>query len=810
MNRRRNGNWISMRIDNQLVQVQAGSTILQAAQRHGIYIPTLCAHKDLAPFGGCRLCVVEVDGLRGFPTACTTPVEQGMVVRTHTVQLQQMRTEILRLILSEHPASCLVCEEQEECREYMYTIRKVGVTTGCRFCPNDARCELQDVVRYLGVRDIGYPVYYRGLRVEKEDPFYDRDYNLCILCGRCIRVCQDVRLANTLSFKQRGRQTVVGPAFERTHLEAGCEFCGACVEVCPTGALAEKARKWVGKAERTVATTCALCGLGCRLQLEVRGTEVIGSLPGEDVAVNAGQLCVKGRFCITELVNTPWRARVPLVRRDGAYVEADWSQALREAGDRLAACHPEEFGMLISANATTEELYVAHKFAVQVMHSPQVTTSASLFYGDLLPAYVRLFEHAVPLAALRKAGVILCVFMDSRFAMSVVGVELRRAQRRGAHLLTLHPAEHNLAWVAELWLQPEPGREACWLRDLAHLLRAEVEPAQVGTGLSEGLRQAARLLAAGRNPVIVLGPDSLTNAKAQEIVAAVEELTRASGAGLLPLPVYNNFLGAMLIQGLGAQAQVASTNWLSWPAAPGKRLKVLYLVGETVRDPHLWADYVICQHWWQPGGGQGVDVVLPAAAFSEMDGTFVNGEGRLRAVRQAVAPPGGALAGWQIIARLAQQMGAPGFDYSTVRQVQEELRAFWAQKGIAAPGERAQRWGWSRLAPAPTAPLPAQQNSFAAYVHLSPHTYGGYLLSDFVQGAGTVFPPPQAVFHPEDAAAFGISAGQEVELVGDGLRWVGKAAVCTGQPRGYASVGVRGGTLGQRLYVLVSVRVSHG
>ena len=168
----------------------------------------------------------------------------GIKIRTHTAQVQAERKEILQLILSEHTSSCLICEESDQCRESMVTIKKAGVTTGCRYCPNDSDCELQEVVEYLKIDDIGYPVYYRNLPVEKFDPFYDRDYNLCILCGRCIRMCQEIRTANTLAFKQRGRYTTIGPAFHRTHLEAGCEFCGSCVSACPTGALSEKTRKW--------------------------------------------------------------------------------------------------------------------------------------------------------------------------------------------------------------------------------------------------------------------------------------------------------------------------------------------------------------------------------------------------------------------------------------------------------------------------------------------------------------------------------------------------------------------------------------
>jgi len=294
---------VTLTIDNTVVTAERGLTILEVARQNNISIPTLCYHKDLSPHGGCRMCIVEVEGLRSFPTACTTPADDGMIVRTQTAQLREMRMDILQLFLSEHTSSCLVCEEKAGCREYMSTIRKSGVTTGCRYCPKDGQCELQALAEEMGVTEIRYPISYRGLRVETEDPFYDRDYNLCILCGRCVRMCQEIRIANVLAYKHRGRNTVIGPAFDRTHLEAGCEFCGACVAVCPTGSLREKVREWEGKPEREETSTCSFCGVGCQVRLLIKGNRVIGSLPAQDPLVNNGQLCVKGRFCNTELVN---------------------------------------------------------------------------------------------------------------------------------------------------------------------------------------------------------------------------------------------------------------------------------------------------------------------------------------------------------------------------------------------------------------------------------------------------------------------------------------------------------------------------
>jgi predicted molibdopterin-dependent oxidoreductase YjgC len=302
---------VSVTIDNKQVEVRPNSTILQAARDNNIYIPSMCTLEHLPSYGACRLCIVEVDGLRGFPTSCTTPAEAGMVIRTDTAEIKGLRQEILKLLLSEHPASCLFCDEHDECKKYMGTIRKVGVTTGCRYCPNDTCCELQEIVDKVGLTETSYPVYYRGFPVEKYDPFYDRDYNLCILCGRCVRVCNSVRLNGTLAFKQRGKLTTIGPAFDRTHLEAGCEFCGACVTVCPTGALSTKASKWYGMPDAKVATTCTFCSSGCRLMLHVKNDEVIDALPDYDSVVDQGLICVKGRFAVPEYVNSPQRFTVP-------------------------------------------------------------------------------------------------------------------------------------------------------------------------------------------------------------------------------------------------------------------------------------------------------------------------------------------------------------------------------------------------------------------------------------------------------------------------------------------------------------------
>jgi len=221
-------------IDGKSIETDSKRTILDIARDNGISIPSLCDHPELIPFTGCRLCLVQIEGKRGFLPACSTEPEEGMKVKTQTPKLRRLRKQILELILSEHPNACLICQEKENCDEMKSTIRKVGEATGCVLCPNNGRCQLQDVVEEIGIERVHFPSVYKNLEVQRGDPFFDRNFNLCILCGRCVRICREVRGLSTLTFIQRGPETVVGTALDRSLRDSNCQFCGACVDVCPT------------------------------------------------------------------------------------------------------------------------------------------------------------------------------------------------------------------------------------------------------------------------------------------------------------------------------------------------------------------------------------------------------------------------------------------------------------------------------------------------------------------------------------------------------------------------------------------------
>lgn len=296
-------NKITLSIDGKKVETEIGATILDAACKAGIEIPTLCTHAELEPYGACRMCVVEIKGMRGYPTSCTTPAEEGMVVETKSPGVIELRKNILKLLLSGHTSPCIVCLHKKDCEKYRPNPAKSGKTVRCESCSNREPCELRKLAEEYKVDDLELPIIYRNLPLERIDPFMDRDYNLCILCGRCVRICKKIHDKGTIDFINRGKDVRIGTAFLRNYVEAGCRFCGACIDICPTGALSDRSAKWHGEADRTEETICDICPAGCPVRLKMKNGSVIGA---ESTAfTDKSRLCAIGRFILPEIYEEP-------------------------------------------------------------------------------------------------------------------------------------------------------------------------------------------------------------------------------------------------------------------------------------------------------------------------------------------------------------------------------------------------------------------------------------------------------------------------------------------------------------------------
>ena len=386
-------------INNQTVTARANESVLQCALRHNISIPHLCTHPSLPAFGACRMCVVEIDGMRGFPASCTTPAAAGMVVRTETTALKDLRRGILELILLEHPSTCLVCEKHELCDRFRPSANKAGRTTGCHTCNNKESCEVRDLSVELNLTELPVPPLYRNLPLERSDPFIDRDLNLCILCGRCVRICKAHHGQSTIDFVGRGSHTHIGEAFGRSLTEAGCRFCGSCIDVCPTGSLADRYGKWYGAPDGFTATTCTLCDAACAVTVHSNSRRRAVMARG----ISTRQpICVLGRFAIPEFLNGTARLTAPQVRVGERLREVPWPKALAQAAERLQPYVGAGFALVCDATSTIEDRHVFQRFTYEVMQSPH--------YIEIQPDARGISRHVLPDAV--RATLLTGQFVD--------------------------------------------------------------------------------------------------------------------------------------------------------------------------------------------------------------------------------------------------------------------------------------------------------------------------------------------------------------------------------------------------------------
>ncbi len=334
-------NRITITIDGVEHSARPDATVLEACREAGAHIPTLCHDPRLKPFGGCRMCIVRIEGLRGFPASCTTAACDGMVVTTTDAEIFELRKSVVELLLSDHKVECLTCE-----------------STG--------RCGLQNAAYEHGIEMMSFAGEKHHVVADDDNPLIERDYAKCISCGRCVRICHEVQGCDVYGFTGRGFEALPDTPFGVSLLDAGCEFCGQCVSTCPTGALTDKPSRFKGRDWEVtwVRSTCGYCGVGCTIEYAKRGDRIVGTRAPLDAGPNFGNLCAKGRYGWSFAGHAD-RLTTPLVRRDGDLVEATWDEALALVAEKLAEVRdtagPHAVGALASAKCTNEENYLFQK-----------------------------------------------------------------------------------------------------------------------------------------------------------------------------------------------------------------------------------------------------------------------------------------------------------------------------------------------------------------------------------------------------------------------------------------------------------------
>ena len=654
---------VSVTIDGHPIEAGEGDTILDAAGHADIFIPTLCNHRDLPAFGGCRMCLVKVEGMRSYVPACSTPIRDGMVVSSDVEELNRLRRNILELMLSEHPSGCIVCGDRDMCFEYHRAPSKAGRSTGCRFCPQKEECDLYDIAAYLGIEDIRLPIEYREREVRRDDPFIERDYNLCILCGRCVRVCDEIRGVHAVDFVNRGHETTIGTAFQAPLLDSGCIFCGACIDVCPTGALSEKRMKWGGTPERAVTTTCLLCPAGCHIEVDVKRDRIMNIHAAEEAGTT--QLCVKGRFTLPALMQHHERLSRPMVR-DGVLRAANWEDAIGAAADLLQKYEPDEVGFITSPAMTNEGAYMLQKVAHSIGcdNIGIASSMASSVAAALSPEWRVGSRDDVAIA-----DVVWLVGIDMRITMPVLAVSVYEAKKHGADVMLVDSSDAEMPRFVDRHVSPASYRD--FFENVKAVLSGQGSDDDTAMDIAEHVRD--------RQVAIMFG-SGIMNDNGVETVATLADIASLGNGVLLPGWDGGNVQGLLE---LGCLPEKDGCN----PLRDMTGLKALYLT-QPIPDIPENIEAVILQDVYTSDMLDRADVVLPAASFTEEAGTMLALDGSLRELRPCTTLAGQSRRDWAILAGLGTALHLKGVDYTSVDAVTQDAR-----EHITARREQAEQQG---------------------------------------------------------------------------------------------------------------------
>src|SRR5471030_876490 len=562
---------VKLEIDGINVTVPAGTMIMRAAAEAGVNVPKLCATDSLDPFGSCRLCLVEIDGKRGTPASCTTPVANGMVVRTQTERLKRLRKGVMELYISDHPLDCLTCSANGD-------------------------CELQDMAGAVGLREVRYGYDGANHLKDKKDesnPYFTYDPSKCIVCNRCVRACEETQGTFALTISGRGFESRVSPGMDEPFMESECVSCGACVSACPTATLQEKTIINLGMPTKSVTTTCAYCGVGCGFKAEVKGTEVIRMTPWKDGKANEGHSCVKGRFAWGYATHKD-RVTKPMIRAriTDPWREVSWDEAVAHAASEFkrlqASFGRDSIGGITSSRCTNEETYLVQKLVRAAFGNNNVDTCARVCHsptGYGLKTTLGESAGTQDFDSVMKSDVIMVIGANPTDGHPVFASQMKRRLRQGAKLIIADPRRIDLVRTphieAEQHLKLRPGTNVALINSLAHVVvteglvkedfvreRCEIESfdkwrhfvaeprnspeaMEAISGVpAASVRAAARLYATAGNGAIYYGLGVTEHSQGSTMVMGIANLAMATGnigrrgVGINPLRGQNNVQGS--------------------------------------------------------------------------------------------------------------------------------------------------------------------------------------------------------------------------------------------------------------------------
>jgi formate dehydrogenase major subunit len=565
---------VTLAIDGYPVQVPRGTSLLRAAAHAGVQVPKLCSTDSLSAYGSCRLCLVEVEGRKGFPASCTTPAENGMVVQTQTPRLQELRRGVMELYISDHPLDCLTCSANGD-------------------------CELQTQAGVVGLREVRYGVgaqagaHHLDLAQDSSNPYFTYDPSKCIVCTRCVRACEEIQGTFALTVSGRGFESRISPGEDQPFMDSECVSCGACVQACPTASLQEKSIIALGQPEHAVLTTCAYCGVGCGFKAEMKGNTVVRMTPWKDGKANEGHSCVKGRFAFGYATHRD-RIKSPMIREriTDPWREVSWDEALRFAADRLRDIQSrhgaDAVGGITSSRCTNEETYLVQKLVRAALGTNNVDTCARVCHaptGYGLGQSIGTSAGTQTFKSVEQADVILVIGANPTDAHPVFASRMKRRLRQGARLIVVDPRRIDLVRSphvqADYHLALKPGTNVALITALAHVVvtegrvaeafvaercedksfqdwrawvsRPEHSPEALAavTGVpADQLRAAARLYASGPNSAIYYGLGVTEHVQGSTMVLGIANLAMAcgmvgrEGVGINPLRGQNNVQGS--------------------------------------------------------------------------------------------------------------------------------------------------------------------------------------------------------------------------------------------------------------------------